>query len=241
MESNAYKKFYYWINSEDIKDVLEEAKEYLNRSDIPVAVSRQCEGLSMSKPIICVPPSVWSENCYRQSSWYRRSDLNDKYLIVSNEKLSTNRYLFKGKIEKIRIKNLPNPSYKEYIQLLDSREFKENAPEEWFILLDREKPIFKTYLERNNIPFTLEELLTVHSINHANFLASDAKITFNYRQNHEEIRCSLFSQELICSACMEIFGVIGRNLKKMIVKNCPGLKFVQLNKDEYLLVDILFL
>lgn len=238
MEPLPYIKYFYWIRHDDYKNIFNEIKDFFDGKEIPTAISRQCESLSMTRSVMIVPPEVWSENCYRQGSWFRNSDLNKDYLIVSSKELPIRSYIFRGKIQKIKIENLEFPSNFHYHHLLQSPEFKSKAPKEWFNLLEREKPIFKAFLERNKINLTLEELLSVHSINHANFLVSDPNLTFNCEYLCEIVRCSLFPQELICSACMEIFGVIGRNLKKMIIKNCPGLKYIQLIKNEFFFIEI---
>lgn len=238
MESSSYIKYFYWIQHNDYKNVYNGIKDYFDGKDIPIAVLRQCESLSMARPVMIVPPGVWSENCYRQGSWFRDSDLKEEYLVVSDRELPILSFIFKGKIQKIIIENLVFPPSSQYKHLLESSEFKSKTPKEWFNLLEREKPIFKAFLERNMIKMSLNDLLVVHSINHANFLVHDENLAYNFEYNGEPVRSSLFPQELICSACMEIFGVIGRNLKRMIIKNCPGLKYIQMKKNEFLLVEI---
>jgi hypothetical protein len=56
--------------------------------------------------------------------------------------------------------------------------------------------------------------------------------------DNESITCSLFPSKYICSACMELFGVLGRHIPKKAIKNCPGLKYAPLAPDEFFLVEI---
>ena len=232
-----YIKHFYWIQPEKITSVLAYVKKNSGKSKISEAKLRQCEALQKSKKITHVPPLVWSENCYRQGSWFRTSDLKDHHLIVSNEKLDIDSPL-SGKIIRISIENYPELTRKEYIDLLSAKIFKDRAPKEWFHLLEREIPLFKNYLTNNNVKINLDDFLDMHSANHANFLFLKGESPLVVEYKGEKVACSLFPQVFTCSACLELFGVLGRHLETMILKKCPGLKYVQLMENEYFLVEL---
>ncbi len=81
----------------------------------------------------------------------------------------------------------------------------------------------------------MAEFLEYHSANHANFLLKMEDVRILKEYDGAMIPCSLFPSIFICSACLELFGVIGRHLPKKILKNCPGLKYLQLSDNEYFL------
>ena len=232
-----YIKYFYWIPPDNIDSTLDDIRKNAGITKISEAKLRQCEALQKSKKITHVPPSVWSENCYRQGSWFRTSDLQDYHLIVSNEELGI-KASFSGKITRISIDNYPEISKEAYLNLLQTKEFKNRAPEEWFHLLEREIPLFQNYLSNNNVKLELDDFLDMHSSNHANFLFPKGENPLIVTHEGEKIACSLFSQVFTCSACLELFGVLGRHLEIMILKKCPGLKYVLLGEDEYFLIKI---
>ena len=46
-----------------------------------------CTPLDRINKIASVPPAVWNETCARQGSWYRQSERNGQFLIVSSFEL----------------------------------------------------------------------------------------------------------------------------------------------------------
>lgn len=238
MQQTKYQKFFYWSTPEHIDQLLNIAKNYLNKQNIPVARERQCESLYQSHPTLYVPPEVWSKNCYRQGSWFRTSEYSENHLLVTNASLSLPNVVKKGLITIIQIKNYPRLEGNAYLKLLNADEFKSRAPKEWFNFLKREIPVFQNFMKQNQIQISLDELLKMHSANHANFLLPIKK-AFRCEYKQELIPCSLFPQKYICSACLELFGILGSHLKKMIVKKCPGLKYVNLKENEYFFINII--
>jgi len=235
----AYRKFFYWVSPEDIEAVLEECKRVLEKDQIPEPRERPCEALYQHSQIMNVPPSVWSRQCYRQGSWFRTSQYANYYLIVSNSALDLPQAMKKGVIEIVKLKNHPSLSKEAYLELLNTRSFIERVPEEWFHFLEREVPAFRNFIERKHLGLSLDELLEMHSANHANFLLPAGENALSVACEGELVACSLFPEDYICSACLELFGVIGEQLQKLIVKKCPGLKYVNLETDEYFLVTML--
>jgi hypothetical protein len=233
-----YHKFFYWISSEDLSIAIDDIQNQLQVEKIPQAEIRQCESLFQSRPIMHVPPLVWSANCKRQGSWFRQSIMARNHLFVSNSPLTLKKVIISGEIEKISLEKVPSVSTDQYLVLLETEPFRSLAPEEWFHLLDFEKPLYRGFLDRNRVAISLDEFTQMHSANHANFLLPKESVRVMCEYNNEKIPCSLFPQLYICSACMEIFGVIGAHHGKMIVKKCPGLKYISLAEDEFLFIHL---
>lgn len=233
-------KYFYWIKSSQLEDSLDYIKKKLQKDQVPQAKQRPCEGLNPTFPILHIPPEIWSANCSRQASWYRTSDICSDHLIISRNELEIPNIFLSGSIYKIEVElnNKINPELISH--LIDTPEFKTRAPKEWFHLLEREIPLFEKYLAKNNCTLSLDSFLEYHSANHANFLLAHENVVRNVEMDGEAIPCSLFSSIYICSACLELFGVIGRHLPKKILKNCPGLKYYPLSEKEYFLSIIDF-
>ncbi len=238
MSSQTYVKHFYWVDVACVEAAIDEVKLSLHVPSIPRARQRPCEALNPSFPVVHVPPEVWSASCYRQASWFRTSELKDGHLIVANATLSIPDAILSGKITKIVGSQEPIASRAGYLPLLSSPEFVHRSPAEWFHLLDREIPVFKSFLGRIGAHVELDEFLEKHSANHAHFLQPAEKVLVTIEHEYERIPCSLFPSEFICSACMELFGVIGSHLPKKALKNCPGLKYAPLGAGEYFLVEI---
>ncbi len=240
-----YQKYYYWVNPSTYEANIEQLLIKFPDLKIKYAESRQCEALYPSYSIVVVKPEVWSANCYRQGSWFRTSELKDMYLIVSNHPLEFLTAQESGKIRLVKLTNIPefrmDESFFRKIETLTNHpRLKERAPQEWFHLLDREVPLFEAFIRSRNLGVDLNTFLKIHTAGHALFLVNDKAIG-NYTKipddPDQEIPCSMCPEEFICSACLEIFGVLGRLHKKLLVKRCPGLKYLKMERNEYLLIS----
>ncbi|MEX2727042.1 MAG: hypothetical protein Q6353_007305, partial [Candidatus Sigynarchaeum springense] len=238
MHGQAYAKYFYWVDATQIEAILDTVKSWLQLQSIPRARQRPCEALNPTFPVIHLPPETWSATCFRQASWFRTSKLKEKHLLVSNSTLPIPLAILSGKITKITGQNVPAISRAQYVSLLETPAFKKRAPPEWFHLLDREIPVFKSFLDKIGVYIDLDEFLEKHSANHAHFLQPMENMLLTIEHEDEQIPCSLFPSSFICSACMELFGVLGSHLRKKAVKNCPGLKYAPLGLDEFFLVEI---
>ena len=76
-----YQKHIYWL-TEGRASAL---KTYLQRRDIKLKHAKGivCTPLDRINKITSVAPEVWDDTCGRQGSWYRTSEKNGLYLIIS--------------------------------------------------------------------------------------------------------------------------------------------------------------
>jgi hypothetical protein len=232
-----YVKYFYWVSPAEIQGVLEDLKAKLDKNDIPKAQIRQCESLNSTTTIMHVPPEVWSANCKRQGSWFRTSDRAQDHLIVVNQPLDLDHVLQHGIIRLITVNDYPSFTREKIPELLTTPTFTSRVQKEWFEYLPSERPLYQGYIDRYKLGVTLDEFLTFHSANHANFLLPRQHAALYCTLEGESIVCSLFAQEFTCSACMQLFGILGLHHEKMIIKKCPGLKYVSLKPNEFLLVQ----
>jgi hypothetical protein len=107
-------------------------------------------------------------------------------------------------------------------------------PAEWPNLLAHEVPLFQGFIDRCGLGVSLEELLVRHSTNHANFLVPRELATTVLIEDIPTPH-SLTAQNFTCSACLEIFDVIGQQWSQKALNKCPGLKYLPLRPGECVL------
>jgi hypothetical protein len=77
-----YIKYIYWLPKEKEEGLRAELQSRNKKLKSGKAVV--CTGLDEITEIISVSPDVWAGTCNRQGSWYRESDKNGLYLIISS-------------------------------------------------------------------------------------------------------------------------------------------------------------
>ena len=100
--------------------------------------------LRASRDVSYIVPEAWDGFCERRTSWYRRSNKTDKFLVVSNTSLA---HLDIGNPIIIRDSNFkPDrlPSPEEILQLMESQEYHKRKPREW----EKVEPLEKEFYQR---------------------------------------------------------------------------------------------
>jgi len=165
-----YKKFCYWVDFHRLKAVRRNLEE--REIELPDEARIPCRVLRASKEIAFLPPSAWDGFCKRRTSWYRKSSMAGKFLIVSNSPLDVpdleSPIIIAG--SNFMPDRLPNPD--EISQLVQSKEYQKRKPSEWDKPDPLEKDFYQRWFERQRRkePFDFEKILRSHSANHANFL-----------------------------------------------------------------------
>ena len=79
-----------------------------------------------------------------------------------------------------------------------------------------------------------DSLYLSHTANHANFI----KPVFFIQENETLIPYSIDRSAHLCSACLEVFQVLGGDYPVKFVAPCPGMTiFARLRPDSYLRVE----
>jgi hypothetical protein len=231
-----YKKFCYWVDFHQLKAVrrnLEEIKiDLRDESRIPCRVLRE------SMNIVFIAPPAWNGFCKRRTSWYRKSNMAGKFLIVSNSPLDVpdleSPIIIAG--SNFMPDRLPNPD--EISQLVQSKEYQKRKPSEW----DKPDPLENDFYQRwfgrqqRKEPFDFEKILLSHSANHANFL--DPKFFINL--NGTMVPYSIADSIHVCSSCLEFFNILGSQWPVKYVVPCIGaVQFAHLSMDHYFEVKTL--
>jgi hypothetical protein len=187
----------------------------------------------ISKPA-SVAPEVWNESCNRQGSWYRQSDKNGLYLVVSPVDLPE---IEDKKAAVITESDFVPPRLAgdaDRSALVADPMYQVAEPEDWKRPGDVEKRIYLRWARRMGSDVEdYGDLYLSHSANHANFIHPRLFV----RDKNGIVPYSIDRTAHLCSCCLELFQVLGGKFEKKLVAPCPGAAiFSRLKKDRYLLV-----
>jgi hypothetical protein len=181
-----------------------------------------------------VSPEVWNATCQRQGSWYRRSEKNGQYLIISSFELKGYERYKESIITRSDFLLPRTATREEKEEMVEGAEFKSLVPREWYVISDLEKRLWTRWARRLGSEENWDSLFLTHTACHANFI----KPQFFIESNGQKIPYSIDSSANLCSCCLELFQVIGNKWSKKLVSPCAGaVIFSRLPKDRYLLVE----
>ncbi|OQY50280.1 MAG: hypothetical protein B6240_01980 [Desulfobacteraceae bacterium 4572_87] len=228
-----YQKHIYWLT----RDRVTQLKAGLLHRNIQLKQAKGivCTPLDVINKITCVAPEIWDDTCGRQGSWYRTSNKNGLYLIISAFELDD------FEIEKSAVITesdfvLPAPASPVVKQrLFEDARLKERMPARWQQVEEMEKRIYLRWAKRlGSSVEDYDQLYLTHTANHANFI-----VPRFYVETSEDgmIPYSIDRSAHLCSCCVELFQVLGGEFKKKLVAPCPGATiFARLKPDRYLMV-----
>jgi hypothetical protein len=228
-----FKKYVYWLSAKEegrLRDQL--AKESLRMKQVKGVV---CTPLDLKTEIASVGPDVWNDTCSRQGSWYRASDKNGLFLVVSSFDLAAYGHRPAATITMSDFKPPRLATLEDKKRLVGDPIFKNRIPAEWHEVRDLEKKIYLRWSKRmGSMNKDYDFLFLSHTANHANFLNP----SFYVREGDTLIPYSIDNTAHLCSCCVELFQILGSNYPKKLVAPCPGATlFARLQKDRYLLVE----
>ena len=226
-------KHIYWITKQDVLRL----EERLAARGIKLKFAKGvvCTPLDEISKIACVAPEVWNETCARQGSWYRASDKNGLYLVISSFDLEELKDKKAGTIRRVDFHPPKTATLEDKEALVHDPGFERRVPPRWREISDVEKRIFLRWAARlGSETEDFDVLYLSHTANHANFM----KPRFFIREGEMIVPYSIDRSAHLCSSCLELFQVLGAEHKKKLVAPCPGATiFARLEPDKYLLVE----
>lgn len=229
----SYRKHIYWLTKE--AEARLRAELEARHINMRVAKAIVCTPLDEINKISSVAPDVWNKTCARQGSWYRASDKNGLFLVVSSFELEG--YEDK-KSASISISNFHPPRLampEEKEEMIQDPDFMNQIPSGWRRVEQREKQIYLRWARKLGSDVAAYDFLYLsHTANHANFIKPRLFIT----ENQSIIPYSIDRSAHLCSSCLELFQVLGTQHRKKMVAPCPGATiFARLKPNRYLLVE----
>jgi hypothetical protein len=195
-----------------------------------------CPALDRSAAISSISPQTWNQTCARQGSWYRASDKNDHYLIVSPEPIRDLNGRCAAAITASDFEPPRLASATEKAEMASDPFVKRHIPQGWYKVSGGEKRGFLRWANQMGSPVEVfRTLFLSHTSNHANFMSPRF---FVCDDACNPIPYSLDRSAHLCSCCLELFQVIGGHFRKKLVAPCPGaVRFARLDPDRYFLVE----
>lgn len=227
-----YVKHAYWLSREMEERLRGELR--LRGVKVKRAKGLVCTPLDPINRISSVAPEVWGETCRRQGSWYRSSDKNGSFLVISAFELE-GWEAYKASTITASDFSPPRPAAREEKEALVREVAAGKVPSEWWEVGETEKRIYLRWAKRfGSDAQSYEFLLLSHTANHCNFLSP----RFYATDGEGAIPYSIDRTAHLCSCCLELFQVVGSEHRRKLVAPCPGAAiFARLKRDRYLLVE----
>jgi hypothetical protein len=227
-----YIKYIYWLPKEKEEELRAELQSRNKKLKSGKAVV--CTGLDEITEIISVSPDVWAGTCNRQGSWYRQSDKNGLYLIISSYELECWEHYQEAIITESDFR-LPRPvTRKDKEEMVKDADFRSIVPKDWYVVSDLEERLWTRWARRLGSQEDWDSLFLTHTACHANFI----KPRLFLDSQGQRIPYSIDKSANLCSCCLELFQVIGTSWHKKLVAPCAGaVIFARLPADRYLLVE----
>lgn len=213
-------KYVYWLDKKDLDAVCRTLQDQDLRIEVESKVV--CAPLAQKVDIGIVPPGTWSNTqiCRRQLSWHPVSRHAGQYLLISSKDLAE----FELQAQIIL---RPNPDFKppalpqknDLLQMLQSSSYLRHKPIAWDDLQSEDPAKLNRWLKSvgiRNIDF--QELFIYHCANHANFMDP----VYFTREQGQIVPYSIAQTKYVCSACLELFNIIGQDFALKRVVPCPG-------------------
>ena len=228
-----YIKHVYWLTKDEearLQDDLE-----LGGVRMGSAKGVVCTPLDAFNKISSVAPEVWRDTCARQGSWYRASDKNGLYLVISSSELEGYEEKRAATITKSSFMAPRLARSEEKKKLIHNPDFMKQVPAEWRTVREIEKRIYLRWAKKLGSDVEDYDFLYLsHTANHANFITPH----FFIQENQNIIPYSIDRSAHLCSCCLELFQVLGAQYRKKLVAPCPGATiFASLKPNGYLLVE----
>jgi hypothetical protein len=231
----SYQKFCYWTGLAGLREVRnaleEKGLQLTDETHLPCRVLRE------SMNIAFVSPSAWNGFCKRRTSWFRKSEMSDKFLIVSKSPMDLRDLDHLIMITDSNFRPDRFPSSEEISQLIQSWEYQKRKPSEWEKTDPLEKDFYKRWFERQQRkePFDFDQIVLGHGANHANFIDPQ----FFENVNGEKAPYSISDSLHVCSSCLEFFNILGNQWRVKYVVPCIGaVQFARLPMGKYFEVKI---
>lgn len=209
-------RFFYWLDADE-SDTFR-ADTLSQRVRPTPAIGVPCKAMNPMLDLAFVAPKEWNKVCRRQGSWYRESRLAGKTLVISRAPIASLSDQLSGAIRPCDFEAPTLPENGDALALCDRPGYRDAEPEDWTKLTPREIRYWQNLLARIGFGEGVEELIDFHSANHANFIEPEYAVG----ANGDCAPYSIGATKDVCSACVELFNILGEEFDRKYVMPCPG-------------------
>ena len=229
LKDASYRKFVYWVDPSQ-EERIQTVRQ--GRKRIHSAKHHPCEALYPRRDIVLVEPGVWDLRCARQGSWYRTSARNGWSLLVSSGPLDD---LAPWGVITLEPFSPPQTAADaDVLEMLQDPRTAELLPPEWGNFSPWERQAIHQMLLEEDIDRSLQEIFCYYTANHLNFVFPRFYVS---SEGHPTVPYSIQKTALVCSACVELFGILGEGFPLKYVVPCPGLKYIKAPEGHWIRVD----
>lgn len=212
-------KYVYWMDKSDL-EILKRASP--GGFKFKPAMLTPCEAMKGNgNTVYYVSPAIWSRICTRQGSWYRSSDKNGQYMVVSGKELPGDfDAFFEVRLTQSDFLPARLPTQAELQGLVESEDYISKKPDQWENKGIKDSFMFKVLFSLTGfwgIGDNFKKHWLSHRANHANYLTHK----FSTEIDGKQVPYSIAENAGICSSCVEFFNVIDKGSRKL-VRACPG-------------------
>jgi hypothetical protein len=216
----------YWLTGDELGE-LRSRRRLMPVRGVP------CKGLSDEADASFVAPEVWDQVCRRQGGWYRESPKAGMFLVVSDEPVEGLIDKLETVIEPCDFQAPRLATREDAREMATSGAFSSRAPGGWGDITERDRGYWRRLLSRLGSSGDIADLLELHSANHANFI--EPRFIVMYAGCPAPYSVGRTAD--VCSACVELFNILGGEFERKYVVPCPGfVRFAGGEADRYLLV-----
>ncbi len=214
-----YRKYAYWVRRQDALRLKAELKA---RGRTVIEPRKAvCIPLSKRADVGIVPPETWKNAslCKRPLTWYWISSLAGKYLIVSSDDLAAFGCKRPILIQAVQFRPPQMPGERDKQRLISRQSYLRAKPARWDCFDEEDPKAREQWLRAMGLGGKrFSELFLTHCANHANFIEPE----YFVRDGEAVVPYSIGRTQEICSACLELFNVIGSRFARKLVVPCPG-------------------
>ncbi len=226
----SYRKFIYWLEPDGQEESLSKLRKDVKR--IHAAKRHPCEALYPRRELVLVEPRIWDLQCKRQGSWYRASPRNGQTLLVSNKPLDA--LPLWGTLTLEAFSPPRTAGDEDVLEMMSDPRAADHVPPGWGSFSPWEPQAIQQLLTQDGIDRSLQEIFSYYTANHLNFVYPRFFVSSD---EHPVIPYSIQKTNLICSACVEMFGILGDAFPVQYLVPCPGLKYLKPPPGHYIRVD----
>lgn len=196
-----------------------------------------CAPLSAGIDIGVVLPEAWNAPlCRRPCSWQRHSPLAGRFLWISNHDLTPFGLAPQIRIVPVAFKPPELPGPQDQQALIAGDAYRRAEPAEWDDLSAEDPAEQQRWMRVMGVRARrFEDLFLTHCANHANFIEA----RYFIRDGQRIVPYAIGPTKQVCSACLELFNVVGTAHSHKLVMPCPGAAiFAGLPVNRYLLAEV---
>lgn len=216
-----------WLSAQDASTLREMLKSHGTK--IHDIGGKPCKALRPSKGVSFVAPEVWDADCKRQGLWYRQSKKAGLVLVVAPEVLGKYGVAIELAVSLTEVKPPRQATAEDVRVLMEGEAIRKLIPEGWSHKSAESKKKDMAAARRWGSQHTdWDELHRLQTAGHANYVVPRLYVV----EKGCRVPVPIADTAHSCSACLELFNILGEAFPKKYVTPCIGaVIYARMEKD----------